>query len=177
MAKHDDVQAAALREALQGQLAYLLDEVEALQEIVGRVPDALLAGRPVASDRSIKEIYGLLAVADEQVFLPLLQQVAVEEEPVWEAEDETALVEAEAWNEVPMPDLLHRVTAARGALVAFLQALPPEDWHRQAHWGGEAVDVYDILHAVTQRDADLLRVAGYRLHESHLTERPQDLPK
>ena len=75
-------EATALREALLDQLAYLIDEIEAQKGFLAGVPAGLLEGRPIAGAHSIKEMYGILAGADEAVHLPALQQIVDEEPPI-----------------------------------------------------------------------------------------------
>lgn len=168
---------AVLREALLGQLAYLVAEVEALQTIVHRVPEAVLAGRPLPGDRTIKEMYGLLVAADETVFLPQLQRLSRGQAPDLAAPEEEALLGHDAWNEMAMEALLGRLRQGRTRLVDFLAALPAAKWDHAATLEGQAVDVYTLAHFITQHDAEWLRAVGYRLHESRLTDGPDDLPK
>ncbi len=168
---------AALRAALLEQLAYLIDEVEALKVVVGRVPEPLQEARPPGQALSMKETYGLLATLDEAVYLPRLRRMVAEDEPAFDAVAEPALVEQAGWNAQPIAHILERVQQARRRLVAFLRALPSEAWTRAGRFDGARRDAYGLAHHVTQHDADLLRAVGYRLHESHLTERPSDLPK
>lgn len=169
--------AAALRKALLGQLDYLTDEIEALKQIVRKVPEPLQEASPLDGMLSIKEMYGLLAALDEHVHLPRLHRLVAEDAPSFDLVDEAALARQQAWNDQPVEAILARVQAARRPLVAFLEALPPEDWHRTASVDGAPQDVYRLAHTITQHDADVLREIGQRLHESHLTERQQDLPK
>ncbi len=168
---------ADLRAALLDQLAYLIDEVEALKSVVDRVPPPVQQARPPGQPLSMKETYGLLATLDEAVHLPCLRRMMAEDEPAFEAVDEQALARQAGWNARPMARILDRVQAARRRLVARLRALPPEAWTRAGVFGGVRRDVYALAHHLTQHDADLLRAVGYRLHEAHLSSRPQDLPK
>lgn len=167
---------AHLRRAILDQLAYLLDEIEALEPIIGRIPDALQTVRPLGQP-SLREIYGLLASFDEKVYLPRFRRMAAEEEPALVEADEDALLETAGWNDLPLADILDPIREARRALLAFLEALPEADWSRTAYLGGQHLDVYRLAHHITQHDADLLRNVGQRLHESHLTTRAEDLPK
>ena len=161
-------EAADLREALLDQLAFLIDEIEALKAVVDRVPTSLLEARPPNNEPSLKQIYGLLATLDEAVYLPRLQHMTAEDEPVFDPVDEAALAEQAGWNDQPIDRILDRVQDARRALLAFLRALPPEAWRRTARFGEQRRDVYGLAHHVTQHDVDLLRTVGYRLHESNL---------
>ena len=161
-------EAADLREALLDQLAYLIDEIEALKGVVDRVPQPLQEARPLPQDLSMKETYGLLATLDEAVYLPQLRRMLAEDAPAFEAVDEQALAAQTAWNEQPIDAILERVQDARRGLQSFLSALPPEAWTRTGSFGGNRRDVYGLAHHITQHDVDLLRVVGYRLHESRL---------
>ena len=161
-------EAADLREALLDQLAFLIDEIEALKAVVDRVPTPLLEARPPNNEPSLKETYGLLATLDEAVYLPRLQHMTAEEEPAFDPVDEAALAEQTGWNDQPIDLILDRVQDARRALLAFLHALPPEAWWRTGRFGEQRRDVYGLAHHITQHDVDLLRTVGYRLHESNL---------
>lgn len=166
-----------LQDALLDQLAYLVHEVEALRAIVARVPEAVLEGRPYEGERSIKEMYGILAAADTAVFLPRLRRMVAADLPAFEPADDEALRTQEAWNDHAMDALLDRIRAGRTELLDFLRSLPPAAWDRQVDAGAERRTVYTFAHHIIQHDAELLRAVGYRLHESHLTERAEDLPK
>lgn len=168
---------AQWRMALLDQLAYLKDEIEALKGVIGRVPERLQEGRPVPGELSLKEAYGLIATLDADVRLPRLHRMVAEDEPHFEAADEAALATRQDWNALPMEAILVRVQAARQALLEALRALPEEEWNRTGVFVDIHRDVYGLAHAVTQHDTDVLRAIGQRLHDSHLTSRPQDLPK
>lgn len=165
-----------LREALLGQLAYLVDEIEAVKALVDRVPVAIQEARPLPQDLSLKETYGLLATLDETVYLPGLQRMMAEEAAAFEAVDEAALAAGGGWHEHPLDAILKRVQDARRRLVAFLRAIPPEAWTRTAPFGDAHLDLYGLAHHIIQHDVDLLRAIGYRLHESRpLGQRRMDV--
>ena len=79
-------EAADLREALLDQLAYLIDEIEALKAVIDRVPVPLLEARPPNGEPSLKQTYGLLATLDEEVYLPRLQQMMAPDEPAFDSD-------------------------------------------------------------------------------------------
>ena len=173
----DDAAAAQLRDAQLDQLQYLVDEVEALKAVIGKVPEALQRDKPMGTELSLRELYGVLAQADEETHVPLVEQMMATNTPAaTPPSDEARAAEAD-WNETPMRTILEQVQHARTTLVEVLQALPAGDWTRTATLSDTTRDVYGLAHAIIQRDADLLRTAGYRLHESHLTDRDEDLPK
>ena len=167
-----------LKAALLDQVAYLIDEVDALRGVIDRVPQSVLEGRPLDGDRSIKELFGLLAARDEKVYLPFLEHVMAEGgrsslDPVPESE----LLAVAEWNRQPIDDILERLQRARGALLQVLHEMPVRAWGRRGYYGEERLDVFQLTHSITQHDADLLRAVGYRLHESNLSNRPSGLPK
>ena len=173
---------SGLRAELLDQLAYLYDEIEVLKGVVDRVPENLQEGRPTLEELSLKETYGLLATLDADVRLPRLRQIVAEDEPHFDAVDEQALVAQTDWNARPIGAILGQVQAARQTLLEAFQALPQKDWSRAAYFSDSAEqavrrDVYGFAHHITQHDTDVLRTIGYRLHDSHLTSRSQDLPK
>ncbi len=155
-----------LRTTLLDQLAYLIDEIEALKGVVTHVPEPILEARPLPTDFSVKETYGLLATLDEMVYLPRFQQTVAEDNPTFETVDQAALVAEASWHDHPLPAILERVQTARKALLTFLHTLPSEAWHHTAQVNGAPRDLYAQAHHITQHDVDLLRTVGYRLHES-----------
>lgn len=168
-----------LRAALLDQLRYLIDEVEALKEIVDRVPSPVREGRPTPDALSMKEIYGVMAQRDERVHRPRIERIATSEDdvPHFEPMEDDTLVEDEDWNAIPIHDILDRVQSARRALVAQLDALSAPAWSRVGRIDDEAQSVYEIAHRITQDDAQRLRTLGHRLHETNLTDRERGLPK
>ena len=74
-----------LRPALLDQLAYLIDEVEALKAVVQHVPEPVQEARPPGEVLSIKETYHVLARLDETVYLPRARQMATGTEPHFDA--------------------------------------------------------------------------------------------
>lgn len=168
-----DKQRQQLRAALIEQLEYLTIEAEALRPIIGRVPEALLEGRPMPEDLSVKETYGLLAALDEDVHALRLQRLVAEDDPRFAAPDPQALVYEAGWNDRAMPVILDAVQTARRALTRAFEALPPDAWLRRAtvemeDGETETRDAYELAHAICQHDADRLRAVGQRLHESHM---------
>lgn len=160
-------------EALLDQLAYLGDEVAALEQIIERVPNVLLEGRPTPDERSIKETYGLIAARDARRRLPLVRHLAGDV-PSPDLPDEAALLGDTEWNALPMGELLAQVRAARAAFVEALRDLPQPAWQRPMPDGTTLAGwVYGII----QDDAARLREMAERLHASHMTQRPHDLPK
>ncbi len=163
----------ALRTMLLDQVAYLADEVEMQKRLIHRVPKAVQEGRPMPDDFSMKEIYGILALRDEQVHAPLLRNRT---EPMALPQD-TDLATANDWNSEPILALLNRVQQARRAVVNSLSALDTATWQQAITLGDKQMHLFALAHRITQQDADLLRDLGYRLHESRLTDRNEALPK
>jgi hypothetical protein len=166
----------ALREALLGQLAYLVDEIEALQTVVGGLPDQIKTGRPAPDTLSMKELYGVIATLDAEVRAPRVQRIVEEDAPPLSPVDPDAKAREAGWNDEPLAAILDRVADARAALTDRLEALPLEAWHRTATLDGETVTLFDLVYRMTQADAERLRDLGYRLHGAHLSDRDEPLP-
>lgn len=177
MAQAGEDRGDELRAELLEQLGYLQAEMEAVRSLLRRVPREVLEGRPFEGERSVKEMYGLLAASDREAFLPALERIIAEDGPELDPLDEQALLERTDWNARETAELVEEVIAARADLVRFMEAMPAPLWERTARVAGEEVDVYGLAHAITQHDVEVLRAAGYRLHESRLTDRGEDLPK
>lgn len=167
------------RSVLLGQLRYLIDEIETLKPLAERIPEAVQTGRPTPDALSLKEIYGAIALRDEQVRQPRVQRMAEADTatPRFDPVDDADLVAAVDWNARPLPDILERVQAARAALVEQLDTLPPAAWAHEGQLGDETLTVYAMVHRIVREDTDRLRDLGYRLHEANLTDRERDLPK
>lgn len=178
----------AAREAVLHQLGHLVDEVEAVRPRIGPVSDALLEGRPRPQDRSIKEIFGLMAALDARVYGPALARLG-DDEPVPPSGEEAALPDEPGWNDRDIDALLATVVEARRRLVATAEALPPEAWTRTVtaasvqgkdlpKQDAEVLSVLELLRRLCRQDAQRLRTVGYRLYESNYApERPSGLPE
>jgi|SRR5690606_31052340 len=152
-----------LRTALLDQLAYLIDEIEALKPVIDQVPDGLQQVKADATGLSLRETYGFIAAYDEQVVVPHLERLLEEKHPVLAAVDAEALIADARFNEQSAEVLLREVQRARQDLLEVLRRLSAEDWKRTGMLGGEPHDVYALTHALIQHDADLLRAIGYHL--------------
>ena len=174
------------RASILDQLAYLAREADALEQIIGEVPDAVLTERPPSGDDwSIKETFALLARLDEAVYPRWVERIASEDEPRLDPPDEEALLAAgddgADWNAHDITNLMERVQEARKAFVGMLQELPPRMWKREAIFGDgddpDRRDVYAITRDVVRRDYDRLRRMTRRLHESELSAAGHDVPR
>lgn len=166
----------ALRDALLDQLSYLVEEVEALRSVVGPLPEQIKSGRPAPDTLTMKELYGAIATLDADVRTPRVSQMAEGDEPVFDPVEADDLVREDGWNERPMDDILDAVQDARRALANQLEALPLTAWHHTATLEGDALTLFDLVHRITQADAERLRDLGYRLHGAHLSEGDKPLP-
>ncbi len=173
-AKEEDPE--ALRDALLDQLAYLVDEIEALQTVIGGLPEQIKSGRPAPDTLTMKELYGAIATLDTEVRRPRIERILDEESPALTTVDPDEEARAADWNEQELPVILDRVREARHELVNVLTDLPLTAWHRTATLDDESVTLFDLVHRATQADAERLRDLGYRLHGAHLSERDEPLP-
>ena len=173
-ARADDPE--ALRDALLDQLAYLIDEIEALQTVIGGLPEQIKSGRPAADALTMKELYGAIATLDAEVRRSRIERIVDEDEPTLDAVDPDAEVREAGWNEQEMDAILDRVKEARQDLVDVLQDLSLEAWHRTGTLEDGSVTLFSLVHRITQADAERLRDLGYRLHGAHLSERDEPLP-
>ena len=166
----------ALRDALLDQLSYLVEEVEALRSVVGTLPEQIKNGRPAPDELTMKELYGAIATLDAEVRAPRVARLIDEDNPDFSAVDIEEHVRDDGWNERPIDDILNQVQNARHALVDRLDELPLDAWHRTATMDEESVTLFDLVHDITQTDAERLRDLGYRLHGAHLSEGDKPLP-
>jgi hypothetical protein len=157
-----------LREALLDQLRYFVEEVDHLASMLGGIPESVFEARPHPDSRSIKELYGRIAYYDEAIRLPGIRRMVEEDNPNLSTSDAG---DAEAWNDLPMKDLLIRLKSARLQLVAGVEALFPADWSRRARWDEVDLDVYGVVHAMIQQDVDWLRTISYRLYGVRIPSR------
>lgn len=175
--RNDQIRNDETREAMLEQLAHLRDEVDALKQHVAVIPTEILEGRPLPDDPSFKEIYGLLALFDERVYEPAVRQVVGKEVAMVELPEDRDLLADESWNQMDMDRIVDRVRSARARLVERLASLSCEAWFREVEVDDDTSDVFGLAYAIVQHDVTLLSSAAYRLHESRLTSREEDLPK
>lgn len=167
----------ALRDALLDQLAYLVDEIEALETVIEGVPDAVIEGRPAPEELTMKELYGAIVILDDEVRSTRVNRLAnADDAPSLESVDVDEQVRESGWNERDLTDILDRLKEARQSLVEQLAALPLEVWHRTATLDDESLSLFQLVHRMTQADVQRLRDLGYRLHGAHLSDRDKPLP-
>jgi len=166
----------ALRDALLDQLAYLIDEIEALKTVIGGLPEQIKSGRPAPDVLTMKELYGAIATLDAEVRSRRVDRIVDEDNPTLDAVDPDEEARKAGWNEQEIDSILDRVAEARQALVDQLTALPPAAWRRTATLEDESITLFDLVHRITQADAERLRDLGYRLHGAHLSDRDKPLP-
>lgn len=167
----------ALRKALIEQMAYLVDEIEALETVVEGVPDQIMNGRPAPDALTMKELYGAIATLDEDVRPRWIEQTTDEDStPSLASVDVDEEVREAGWNEQEMDTILDRVKEARRHLVEQLEDLPLEAWHRTVSRQEETLTLFQLVHGMTQEDVRRLRDLGYRLHGAHLSDRDEPLP-
>ncbi len=169
--------AARLREAQLDQLLYLVDEIEALKVVIDLVPENLQTGRPLGKELSLRELYGTLADADLKLYEPLARAMASNRHPKKDLPEDEELIAESGWNKKAMGAILEEVQSARRSFTRVLERIPSQEWFRTATIDDTVRDIHGLVHLVIQHDAELLRTAGHRLHESHLTDREEDLPK
>lgn len=165
-----------LRTALLDQLAYLIDEIDALQNVVDGLPDQIKNDRPTPDALTMKEIYGALATLDAEIRRPRILRIIDDDVPTLHPTDIDEEVRNAGWNDRPMDEILDQVKDARQALVDALKALSTEKWHQTASLDDTEVTIFDLVHEMTQSDADRLRDLGYRLHGAHLSDGDKPLP-
>ncbi|MEX0821000.1 MAG: hypothetical protein WD021_02540 [Rhodothermales bacterium] len=175
--RNDSLRTRETREALLEQLDHLRDEVDALRRHVAVIPTEILEGRPLPDDPSFKEIYSLLALFDERVYEPAVSRLSGTEVVQVDMPEDRDLLAEEQWNQRDMDRIVERVRSARAGLVERLASLSFDAWHLELKVDGDKTDVFGLAYAIVQHDVALLRSAAYRLHESRLTSREEDLPK
>ena len=167
----DAARTAEAREELLAQIAHLIDETEALRQHLGIIPDDVLTGRPLASDPSFKEIYGMIAAIDEQVYAPALDALENGSEGSVSMPDAAEFLTGSTWNERHIETLIDGTQSARAALVERLEKLDVDAWKRTVSIDDQRSDVFGLAYSIAQHDASLLQAAAYRLHESRLSNR------
>ena len=160
------------REAILDQLAYVLDEIEALKPLIRRVPAIVLESRPMSDTYAINEIFAWMGLADKYLWLPRMQAVVKGEVITGLEEEVKARLQEEGWRIRPIGAILEMQAAHRRALLDYLRSLTPEEWEREvAGPAEEKVSVQELAYLLTQEDVRYLRAVGERLHESHVSLR------
>lgn len=151
------------REALIGQLEWLINEAEVLKPLLAELPEWALEKAPTEERRSVKESIALLHAMDEQVTLTWLAQVQSGAAASFET-PETLSLDTES----DVSALLDRLRASRSRVVQWFREWDEQRWARSLRVDGQETDFYGLALAITQRDADVLRDVAYRLHEADL---------
>jgi hypothetical protein len=127
-------------EEVLGQMAYLADELEAQQQIVGLIPEPIWDARPFAESPTLREMY----------------QAMLDRECV-EYREALGLPALGVGPASTPGDLLSNLTAARSATVTVLR-------------DGLTPDQVAYCYQITQNDAGSLREVGVRLSEAQLVK-------
>jgi hypothetical protein len=168
----DDERSPSAAGVLLDQLGLLIYEAEALQPQMRRIPDRLLSGVPAPGVLSIKQMYGVIAALDEQVHTPHVDALLEGSTPAPAEADLDVLAASEPWNDYPMDQILGRISRSRAILIERLAKA------RDTYWMDDSeASLARFALRIIERETDLQREVGHRLHESHLTDRPLDLPK
>ena len=158
---------ASDRDAILDQLEYLTAELEAQAAVRRAVPDPLWAACPFPGERSLLEMYGIMAAREEGVFGDVCDAIlngVPSREP-----DEDELVALENWNDLGPSKVVERILEPRRRLVERLRLLPESFWERSAAVGATKMSLAGYTFRVTQQDADMLRRIGIRLYEAQLS--------
>lgn len=162
---HRDEEALAhRREALIGQLEWLISEAEALEPLLEELPEWAIEKAPAAEERSLKDTIALLHAMDEEVALPWLERFEAGASDSFKTPEALPL---DTESEVSV--LLDRLRGSRSRVVQCFRDLHEGRWTQPLTVDGQETDVYGFALAIAQRDADLLRAVAYRLHEADLT--------
>ena len=173
----DTDQAASLRQSLLDQLGMLVEEVEGMRMFVDRIPTQLLVERPTPDTLAIIEVYALIAHFDERVRRPAVERVKAGTMPRIRSREALDVVNEHSWRETEFGATLDRLKRARQALVESLHACDLDTWGRDVEVDRTEMPVFDWTHRILQNDTERLRTVAQRLHNAHLSNREEDLPK
>jgi hypothetical protein len=157
---------AKQREMLTGQVQHLVEEIEAMLHIAAALPDEILSVSPLPDEPSLKELYALIGLYDRDVYEPAIRAMLAENKPTLYVGDDRELLSRAAWNDETFDVILDFVRRKRKELLALLQGASPEEWKRTASLGARTLTVNEVVYAITQHDAQILRAAALRLHDS-----------
>ena len=170
-------QAESLRQSLLDQLGMLVEEVKGMRTFVDRVPTQLLVERPTPDTLAIIEVYALIAHFDERVRRPAVEMVQAGTMPRIRSREALDVVNEHNWRENGFGATLDRLRRARQALVESLHACDLDAWGRDVEVDRTEMPVFDWTHRILQNDTERLRTVAQRLHNAHLSNREEDLPK
>lgn len=163
--KRDAATLEARRQALIDQLGWLEDEATALAPLLATLPSWATDQAPMPGDLTAKETFAQLAAWDRDLTPGWLDQVLTTDTP--HLGEPAPEADAQA-NERSLDSLLGDIRSARAALRQRVEAIAPEAWARRVVLDGTETDLYGLLLAVVQRDADHLKTLAYRLHQADL---------
>ncbi len=156
---------ASRRQALIDQLGWLEDEAAALAPLLAGLPAWATDRAPMPGDLTAKETFAQLAAWDRDVTPGWLDRAVTTDTPHL---DEPAPEADAGANDRSLDDLLADVQSARAQLRRRVEAIAPEAWTRRVVLDGTETDLYGVLLAVVQRDAEHLKTLAYRLHQADL---------
>lgn len=153
---------ASRRQALIDQLGWLEDEAAALAPLLATLPAWATDQAPMPGDLTAKETFAQLAAWDRDLTpkLDLATDSPRLGSPVPEADAGA--------NDRSLDDLLADVQSARADLRQTVEAIDPAAWSRRVVLDETETDLYGLLLAVVQRDAEHLKTLAYRLHQADL---------
>jgi hypothetical protein len=151
---------------LLNQLEHLVDELDALRRMVDTLHDDVLSLSPLQHEPSIKELYALLGLYDQNVYLPTIRTILTEEQRTLAEGDDDELLKGCNWNQESFAHVLDFSRQTRIELVSFLRSVSSDAWERQATFGERTLTLFDVAYAIVQHDAQILRAAALRLHDS-----------
>lgn len=154
------------RDVLIGQAEHLVHEIHALEEQVKSVPDDVLSTSPLEHEPSIKELYALIGLYDENVYLPAIRAMIAKKNPRLVEGEDADLLSRGKWNEESFVAVLGFVRDVRTELVGLVKSLPDAAWERQASVGQRSITLFEVVYSIVQHDAEILRAAARRMHDS-----------
>jgi len=154
------------KDELLNQVEHLVDELDALRRMVDTLHDDVLSLSPLQHEPSIKELYALLGLYDRNVYLPTIRTILTEVRPTLVEGDDDELLKGRDWNQEPFANVLDFARQTRIELVSFMRSVSSDAWERLATIGERTLTLFDVAYAIVQHDAQILRAAALRLHDS-----------
>lgn len=154
------------RDQIAAQLAYMLDEIDALKSVLTAFPDELLEAEPYEGEPSVRDLFAQLSARESAVRIPNVERF------VSAGEEKPALIEGSHFAEAgdngsgSTADMLSEVATARTRLLELVYSAGDADWDRTAALAGKEITFGQYLFAVVQEDVDVLKSVAQRIHES-----------